>query len=328
MQMRAPEFAGGHSFFEAALVRTVAIVSLCLLTPTLVRSAEPARELVRDPHFQQGFLLLEPKPGERVVYGEATGDASSAKPVWDLCQWTSKFPLDAARIKRTPEVTACFTNLAKCVCVGRPDSADADLSLGVNASVEYGKQPRKSTSEPWVHLLVQQKIDNPPSLAELKSCHFHIEARLRRSKLFRTEDYTPSLHAAQFQVFMSIANRNKKSPGQGQYVWFGIPIYDDRHRMPPAYQAQDFADSKMFINTVAADVFTKESTHDGKWVTLDADLLPLLREALVTAWQRGFLPGSHDAADFRVAGIFIGWEVPGIFDVEMQVRNLSLTARY
>jgi hypothetical protein len=212
--------------------------------------------------------------------------------------------------------------------VGRFGTAEADLSLGVNASLEYGGRARQSSSDPWVHLLLQQEIEDPPSLVDLASCHFHIEAKLNRSKFHRTDDYTPSRHAAQFQVFLSVANRNPKSPGYRQYVWFGIPIYDDRSRMPPAYQAFDSADTKMFINTVAADAFTKESVQDSQWVVFEADLLPLVSEALATAGQRGFLAGWREPADFRVAAVFIGWEVPGIFDVEMQVRNLSLKAQY
>ena len=72
----------------------------------------------------------------------------------------------------------------------------------------------------------------------------------------------------------------------------------------------------------------RRAAFDGEWGTFDKDLLPLMREALETAWKRGFLTGSHEMKDYFLPGIFIGWEVPGIFDVEMQVRNLSLTARF
>lgn len=299
---------------------------MCSVFALSAPAADGGYELIRDPHFQNGFLLLEPKPGKRVVYGEVVNAATPAKQVWDLAQWSSKFPLVAARAERQPDGTLLLTNAAKRVCIGRPGSADADLALGVNASVEYGNRARKSPEEPWVHLLVQQDIKNPPSLAELASCPFHVEAQLKHSKLHRTEDYTPARHAAQFQVFLTVANRNPKSPGFGQYLWFGIPIYDDRSRMAPAHAAQDFGDTKMFIYTVAADAFTKESTHDGQWVTFARDLLSLMREGLETGWKRGFMPGSRDLADYRLTGIFIGWEVPGIFDVEVQLRKLSLVA--
>jgi hypothetical protein len=292
----------------------------------LLQGQQPGRELIRDPHFQNGFLLLEPKPGKRVVYGAVTDAASAAKPVWDLGQWSSKYPLEAAILKRTLNGTLCFTNVAKGVCVGAPGSAEADISLRVNASAEYGNQARKSQEEPWVHLLVQQDIVDPPTLAELAHCQFQVQARLRHSTRHRTDDYTPSRHAAQFFVYLTVANRNSKSPGYGQYFWFGVPIYDDRSRIVPFYQAKDFGETKMFIYTPSSDVFAKESTHDGQWVTFAGDLLPLMKQGLKAGWENGFMPGSRELGDYRLTGIFMGWEVPGIFDVELQVRGLSLVA--
>lgn len=310
------------------LVHSAAVVGylLCAGFPASNAANAAERELIRDPHFQNGFLLLEPKPGKRVVYGETTDASASAKPVWDLCQWSSRFPLEAGRAKHSPDGSLFFINAAKRVCLGTPGSAGADLSLGVNASVEYAGRARKSPGEPWVHLLVQQELEQPPSLADLASCRFQVEARLAHAKLFRTDDYTPARHAAQFLIFLTVANRNPQSPGHGQYFWFGIPLYDDRARMVPAYQAKDFGDTKMFIYTLASDVFTKQSTHDGQWVTFAKELLPLMREGLAAGWQHGFMAGSRDMADYRVTGIVIGWEVPGIFDVELQLRNLSLRA--
>ena len=83
----------------------------------------------------------------------------------------------------------------------------------------------------------------------------------------------------------------------------------------------------MFIFTPAGSIFTSASAHDGGWLTVDKDILPLMREALETAWARGFLTESRALADYRITGLNLGWEVPGIFDVEMQVRDLSLKVR-
>jgi len=303
------------------------VVAACLCAmPLWAATNVTERELIRDPQFRNGFLLLEPKLGKRIVYGVAADADSTTNPAWDLCQWSSRFPLEAARAKRSPDGVLCFTNPAKRICLGAAGTAGADLALAVNASVEYAGRARKTPAEPWVHLLVQQEFAQPPSLADLASCRFHVEARLTHSKLFRTDDYTPSLHAAQFLIYLTVANRNPRSPGYGQYYWFGIPLYDDRERIVPAYQAQDFGDTKMFIYTLASDVFAKQSTHDGQWVTFAKELLPLMREGLAAGWQRGFMAGSRDVADYRVTGIVIGWEVPGVFDVELQLRNLSLRA--
>jgi hypothetical protein len=281
------------------------------------------RELVRDPHFQSGFYLLESKPGKRVVYGESGGLAPGG-PAWDLAQWSSKFPLQPGNCVVSPK-TLAFTNNAKGVVVGKPGSAAADLSLAVNGGAEYPRA-RKSANEPWVHLLVQQDFENPPALAELAACNFHLEARLKRSALVNTDDYSPSLHAAQYFVYLTVANRNPKAAGYGECFWFGIPIYDNRHRVVPAYEARDFGETRLFIFTPASDRFTGRSTHDGEWVTFERNLLPLMRQGLEHARDQGFIKGSQDPADYRPLGIFIGWEVPGMFDVDLQIRNLSLKA--
>lgn len=78
------------------------------------------------------------------------------------------------------------------------------------------------------------------------------------------------------------------------------------------------------VYTCAADDIATESTHDRKWATFDRDLLPLIRRGIETTWSRGFLTHSRRIADYHIAGFFLGWEVPGIFDVEVQIRDLCL----
>ncbi len=200
----------------------------------------------------------------------------------------------------------------------------ADLTLAVNASREYAVGARKS-GEPWVHLLVQQNFTDPSSLGEIGTARLRLEARLVKSRLHRAPDYTPELHAAQYQIFLTLQNSNRRSPGFGRFVWFGIPLYDDRARIPPEHKQRDTAGSDMFIYTPSGELFSRHSAHDGEWIQVDCDLRPLLREALETAWRRGFLDESRDLADYRLTGMNLGWEVPGVFDVELAVRGLSLT---
>ncbi len=279
------------------------------------------QELIRDPHFRQGFNLLEPKPGKRVVYGETAG-IKAAPPAWDLAQWSSRFPLQPGSDSAGPEGRVC-SNSAKAVVVGSTGGSAADLCLAVNAGIEYPR-PRQSIRDPWVHLLVQQDFAEPPTLASLAALHFRLEARLKHCRLVSTNDYSPSLHAAQFLVYFTMGNRNPKAAGYQECFWFGIPVYDNRERIVPAYEAQDFGETRLFIFTPGSDTFARKSTHDGEWVTLEKDLLPLVHEGLEHARAKGFIKGSTDLADYRPLGIFIGWEVPGRFDVAMQIRNLSV----
>src|SRR5258705_12480088 len=69
-------------------------------------------ELIRDPHFQSGFHLLEPKPGKRVVYGEMAG-LVAGEPVLDLAQWLSRFPLQPTNCFSTEQTLVCSDTCMK-----------------------------------------------------------------------------------------------------------------------------------------------------------------------------------------------------------------------
>lgn len=285
-----------------------------------------ARELIADNRFGQGCILWEPKPGRHVEYGRIAGIAEPSEPVWGLAQWSSREKLSLDSPHTSASGALRYANAAKSITFGRPGTPEADLALAVNAGFEYDGHAREH-GEPWPHLLFEQRFENPPALSELTQAHFHIEARLTMSRRLDLPGYSPNLHAAQNQIFFTLRNSNRASAGFGQLLWFGVPLYDDRVRIPRAHRAQDVGKddaSGMFIFTVGGEEFTTQSLHDQQWVTIDKELLPLMREGLATAWQAGFLQDSQSLADYRITSMNMGWEVPGAFDVEMQYRNLSL----
>ena len=314
-----------RQLFRPILVAATA--GALLTTAWWCQAAEkmPERELIRDPDFRRGFTVLQPEPGKRVSYGIVRGHETGSAPVWDLVQWSSKHRLAIAAPESLADGSLYYSNVAKTVTLGATGSERGDLGMAVRASAEYGSRARKS-GEPWMHLLVEQNIANPPALADLSAARLHVEARLMASEKRPMPDYSPGLHAAQFQIFFSVQDLNRQSPGYGKYLWFGIPIYDDRHRVVPSHKAQDTGGTSMFIYTLSGDVFSAKSAHDQEWITIDKDLLPLMREGLQYAWRRNFLKESQALADYRIAGMNLGWEVPGTFDVDLAIRRLSLRA--
>jgi hypothetical protein len=199
----------------------------------------------------------------------------------------------------------------------------SDLTLTANSDIEYGARIRQAGT-PWVHLIIEQEFESPAFLEKLSAATLHLEARLLRSHNPRQIGQSPAVHAAQFQLFFTVQNRNRQSPGFGDLLWFGIPIYDSRERFAPEFKSQDFGGTGKFIFTPDARTFSPESAHDGQWVRIEKDLLPLMREALQTAWARGFLQGSKSPADYAIGGMNMGWELPGSFEVSMEIRALSL----
>lgn len=284
-------------------------------------SGANAQEMIVDAGFGQGFVLWEPKPGRHSRYGELVVNGS--KPAWGLSQWSSRFPLKPSAILTNMDGTITCGNAAKSIRFGGEAGSNRVFVMVASSGIEYGARSRPM-GEPWVHLLVEQEFASAPPLTDLAAANFRVETRLVRSRNLHSGDYSPDRHAAQFQIFFTVQNRNRQSPGHGDLLWFGVPVYDSRDRFPKEFKAQDFGGTAKFIFTPGGETYTKSSAHDGEWIVLERDLLPLMREALELAWKRGVLQGSKDPADYRIGGMNMGWELPGSFDVEMQVRGLSL----
>ncbi len=267
--------------------------------------------------------MLAPKGGGREI-GRIWSGIATAEPVWQLAQWHSRFAFTNFNVTTD---ALCVSNTAKWL-IREPSSGDRPtLTLGVDSRSEYDGQLRRSPSEPWVHLLVQQEIRGAPSLADLASLRLCLDARLRVAETFRPEGYMPSLHAAQFQLVLTLNNTRRGSPGFGDFLWFVVPVYDDRYEVPPEYVAQDFAmtQGKLIYNP-GTRALTTNRPRLGEWWQLECELRPWLERALTAAWEKGYLKDSRDRADYRVASLNVGWEVPGLSRAAMDLRGLSLRA--
>jgi len=275
--------------------------------------------LLRDTGFRQGVTVYDPAPGRHVARGALRADPNTPPPRWGLAQWHSRFTLAAARAEPTAAGVR-FADGSKSVAFTR-----GGLVLAIDSGREYGGRPRRK-GQPWPHLLVEQKIADCPPLTRLDGLRFRIECRLLRAKAHEPGRHDRRLHAAQFQAFVTVQDRRRGSPGRGDYLWFGVPIYDSRWRIPRGHAAQDFAGTGKFIHTPAGSAFTEQSAHDGNWVRIDADVLPMIRRALRTARERGYLKRSPDDAAFQLGSFNLGWEMPGAFDAAMAVRGLALVA--
>jgi len=275
-------------------------------------------EIIKDPHFTTGFNLRSPKASEGVYdrWIPYPVEGKEITPEWLLGQWGTDGVLKSANGK-----TVCGNDYKK-VAVAKTGEK-ADLTLDVYANKEYAGDVRKA-DRMWAHLLVEQGLKKVSRLVDLKSVKFHLEAKLLSSKLYKPELFDAGKHAAQYQVFFYLQDRNKESEGYGEMIWFGIPVYDNRERKTSRYEAGDFAGSGMFICTLAHDFLCKESAHDGKWITLEADLLEEMKNAFYIAQKKGFMQKTKSLDDIYLTGMNMGWEVPGLLDVSIQTRNLSL----
>ena len=303
---------------------------LAVLAALCPASAEDnLTELLADPRFERGFIVLRPEAGAAIEMDRLRGPVNDGEPAWRLAQWHSRFPDLGEPAPHNGGLV--YENAGKTVRLHGGD--DEILMLRVNGHAEYDGAPR-GQGDPWAHLLVEQDIESRPSLAELDALHLSVRYRLLESVLHRPEDYSEHIHAAQFLLFLLVRDGNPESEGYGDFLWFGVPLYDNRHEYAPRRGAPDVAAEDIpggtgrFIFTPGTREYTDESAHGGGWVHIERDLIPLIDEGLESAWEHGFLDNSRERGDFRIMSINMGWEMPGLFDAAAAVSELSLRADY
>ncbi len=307
-------------------------------------------ELIGDPHGERGVKLKSVNPGPAGYSAREEGILRRGEPrqapIWRLMQAYSKQSIGAVEPVTLAAGQKQWTNAYKEFMMGH-GSPDADFVLAVNSIEEYGNHYRSAIA-PWPHLLLEQDICVPgghlskagPSLADCQAMTLKISVRLRHASNLheRGRGYSEGIHAAQFLLYFTLQNLNRKSPGYGkEYVWFGIPFYDDRYPViPPGYMCDGTGkedESKgekrgtgRFINLVGTKPFAEHGLVPGEWLDIHTNILPLMVEALERAWSRGLCNTSTNLADYKIGSMNIGWEVPGLSSVSAQFKDLSLLA--
>jgi hypothetical protein len=108
-------------------------------------------------------------------------------------------------------------------------------------------------------------------------------------------------------------------------------LYDSRQDVTTLSAMQDKGSKKKqgtdkFIYNVGIAPFTSEVVGQGNWVSVRGDLLPFFRTGLQQAWRLGYLTASKDMDDYRIGELNLGWEITGLNDAAMALKDFSVTA--
>jgi len=305
-------------------VQILVFVGACL--PPCQADEPAAVSLFADMPFRRGFLLsyADPAMGRKVEAVLKSGP-SEAEPVWRLCQWATKYSLADVPCTRSRDGDITWENAGKKVVVG----VGGDLVLDIRGKAEYGEHVRQA-GESWPHLLIEQDATSIHRLSDLASVDLAIDLRLLSFEDHMPADqFDPGLHAAQFQLFFIVRNVNPDSPDHNNYIWFGVPFFDSRHDIPPAYMAPDVGKDDAtgkFIYTLDGREVNTTPMKKRQWTRVGKDLLPYIRQGLTAAAERGYLK-SPNPEDFAVVNMNLGWEIPGAYNAAVQLKNLKITAR-
>lgn len=300
-------------------------------------------DLFKDLKFEQGFTVtgLSSKQEGQSTPGIFNYGMTGLNPQWTLAQWDSKYDFrdqeNNTVFMQTGDTAYQYLDPSKSVTV---DTATGEIGLKLMASAVYDA-PRAS-GESWPHLLISNDKgiakgrQATPGAYQLKNVS---QLRLQLSqKLSFYEDHMgaaadPGLHAASFYIYIYIKGTNDKN--QTEMTWFGINLFDSRTPYTSEIAQVDGgkADaSGLFIYTLPSKSFTTQTFHqngtpvgsdDNAWMDLDVDLVPYIQRSLVLANEQGFMKGVT-LDSIYIDGMNMGWEMPGTYDAEMRVKNLSL----
>lgn len=276
--------------------------------------SDKTREVLSDLKFAQGFILTgatHQAPVRIETFGQ-----KDVTPLWRMPQWNSKGLLDRVQVN---DETVRLTDDYKSVTLDRKTGA---INLTLSTLKEY-PAPRTSSSQPWVHLLLEQSpFSKPIRVADAAAIWVEVEFELTENASHGVND--PSLHAAQLLWFLYMKNTNEQSKGFRDFLWFGISMFDSRYDFVPDFAMQDFAmPHGSFIYSLGSKRFFDKPVVLGERRTIRHDILNDIREAIETAHKHGFI--THTTlGDVVLDGMNIGWEVPGTYDVGATLHKMSV----
>lgn len=290
------------------------------------------KELLRDNHFETGFSVLGISPvKDKRNYSMIMDYNKNAKnPVgkaWEMAQWWTNYPLKNSTYKFY-EGKHQYTTPSRFISI---DNKNGELYTKLLASKEYKEGYRKSNSEPWSHLLIEQDFSRSYGLDKLDKLVVNLDFNIINVIDKMPHNYDPNLHAAQFLWYFVVADVSGNFVNYGNaenFFWFGVPIFDNRNDFIPEVmhidQGGEGTTGKL-IYSMPSDLYIKEKIEFNKEYNINYDILPNIKKALNYAKENKHLKVNEDSR-FEIVYMNFGWECPGSFDVESYIKNMSVKA--
>lgn len=294
---------------------------------TGITNEKPSGEtnILPDQHFEQGFILTgfdsRPEYGQRHI-GEIDYGEEGLDPTWRIGQWGCRKNLVDAAYTQEDGVDV-FKDGSKVFKVNRQTGA---FTLDVNAEKDgvYADGPREA-NEPWIHFILEvPQFSDYTKLKDIDYLTFYLEFQLTKAQNQCGAGYNPDLHSSMFLWYVTVSDLTNPS----EYLWFGLPIYDNRRDYSSEFAQQDGGkedSTTAFIYNPSGDKFLNMPVKVGNYNVLSHDVLPLINYAFDLAQSRGFMKNvKYD--NLGITSMYIGWELPGTFDVGMDVYDMRILA--
>lgn len=318
--------------------KKISLLSILPLICSCNVEGQKVFQMIPDTNFYKGFCVQAasgaysgPDHWARDVdltYGENEGGPTG----WVVEQHGCNFGLGDVYNKTTDKKPTLengfymFRDGSKCLGAN-PDTGS--VYMEVNASEEYN-HPRRS-GEYWPHLILLNGFEGGAiKVSEASSLIYECDLTLRKlEKKMSDTEYQSGLHTAMFVLCMIVSTDNLLDGDT--YFWYAPPIYD--YRFPNGHGEGGGVDTGKgdatykyiyqpdTTNILDEPITLNETRH------LRLDLKEGIIRGLMYAKNAGYLPNSN-INNLYLASFNTGWEVPGTFDVAMEMSNLKLNATF
>jgi len=300
-------------------------------------------ELLRDLNFSRGFKVTKfhsnSSKGEALGYLDYQGDKSSGDPIWILAQWGCTYNMLDATLTKDESTYTYFDN-SKLLRIDT--SKTGCVSLGIKGSLEYPKTEsgdygdRLTAEQNWPHILISQGFDSEARLMNAKKCIFEISYKINSIERLTTLPLNSTLHAAQFQWFVTLRNDNENTASYKQTMWFGFSMYDSRNNGGTPAGMVGFDGGKedstgaliyMFsldtAKTVTGNIVNLPSGEIGVMKTIKIDVIPFIKMALKAAKNNNVFTDC-EVTDIVFGSTNIGFEIPGSYDCSVDIYSMNI----
>lgn len=297
-------------------------------------------EILPDLNFSRGFrttrpVANDPTSGEMGTL-DYNGTAAEGGMVWQIAQWACTHNMGKGTYSKQGTVISYDDGGKK---VTFDTAKTGTFTLAIKGSEEYTKDAQgrirdRQENENWPHLLFEQTSVDHAFSADAKHIYMELDYEIKKCESLVDRSvypYKKGLHAAQFQWFLHITDIDPQSKTLGDSMWFGFSMFDNRSldSTPAEYVnydggKEDSTGLLIYTPSLAEVAEQKDSEVTlptsviGEKRSVKFDILRYLKIVL----KKGYLQ-CRNVSYLRVNSTNIGWELPGNFDVEVEVSNMN-----
>lgn len=283
------------------------------------------QKIIGDIGFTNGFKVIDTDATE--IYTNRLPGEHLRAATWEIAQWSTLESIPNIATRDNNYYT--WSNQYKSLKVGIAPNTNTEVIFGIDSNAEYSGVYRKSTdTRGWPHLLISQTIAKPENfknyrpLSYAKKMILDLHIQVLAANNIQKSGYDPNVHTSQFVLYFTLQNLNPQTNSYKKYIWFGVPLYDARYDFVPAGAFIDKGTQSLIWVPDGREILDT-SLHDLKLHRINKDLLPYMKKAIDHAYAKGILD-TKNLNDFFIGHMNTGFEVPGLAQVVVRIKNLSL----